>query len=132
MGILGGRKRTEKELYEEAARLDIEGEVVTKEAEIAQREAVIRQLQKEYGPDWKKTLGVDKLTDMATLRGFLTSAKLSMKTSYNPVGNANLSPLPPGSMRHIGGEGRGPFRRRNPASVLPQRRNDEYMDEEYF
>jgi len=138
MGILDGKKRSEKELYEEAARLDIQQEVTNKEAEIAQREAVVKQLRREYGPDWKKTLGVDKLTDLATLRAFLTSAKQSMKTAGSPVGNAGLSPLPPASMRKIGSDSSGSWgtgmRRRTP-SVLPGRNRiggDSHMDEETF
>lgn len=138
MGILNGKKRSESELYEEAARLDIEGEVTSKEAEIAQREAVIAQLRKEYGPDWKRTLGVDKLTDLATLRAFLTSAKASMRTAGSPVGNPNLSPLPPGNMRRIGADSNGSWgtgmRRRTP-SVLPSRNRiggDDGMEDEYF
>jgi len=41
MGVLDGKKRSEDQLYEEAARLEIEEEVTSREETIAQREAVI-------------------------------------------------------------------------------------------
>jgi len=133
MGILDGKKKSEDELYEEASRLEIQQEVTQRESEIAQREAVIKQLQQEYGPNWRKDLGLDKITDLATLRAFLTSAKHSMQTAGNPVGNSNLSPLPPGAMRNIGRQNNTMGPRRAP--LLPTRHRiggDSRMDEEYF
>lgn len=36
--------------------LETEGEVVSKEAEIAQKKALIREAKEKYGRDWKKML----------------------------------------------------------------------------
>jgi len=102
MGILDGKKVSENRLYEEAGKLEIQEEVVNRQSRIAEREAVIKQLKREYGPDWKKTLGLDKLTDVETLKSFLRSAKASMSKSGNTTFNPGLSPLPPSSLRMSG------------------------------
>jgi len=99
MGVLDGKKESEDKLWEDASRLEIKEEVVNREARIAEREAVIKQLRKEYGPDWKKTLGIDKLTDTETLKSFLRSARFSMQQSGSPVANPAISPLPPKGMK---------------------------------
>jgi len=94
MGVLDGKKRSEDQLYEEAARLEIEEEVTSREETIAQREAVIKQLKKQYGPNWMRDLGLNRLTDLGTLRSFLTAAKGSMKQAGVMTHNPALSPLP--------------------------------------
>ncbi len=95
MGVLDGKKVAEDRLFEDAARLEIQEEVATREESIAQREAVVKQLKKQYGPNWMRDLGLNKLTNMDTLRSFLTSAKAGMAKSSNMTFNPALSPLPP-------------------------------------
>jgi len=63
------------DLEDKRDRLTIEEECVTKEAEIAERQAVVSELKKRYGSSWAKTLGISKLTDLTTLRSFLKTAK---------------------------------------------------------
>lgn len=92
MGFFSRKKSTE-ELEEELEGLKIETESVEYRSHIAEREAVIRQLKKEYGPNWKKLLGVSKMTDLSTLRSFLTRVKGSMTTAYHPKPNPYLNPV---------------------------------------
>ena len=89
--------RSEGELEEALERLEVEEEVATKEAEIAEKEAVIAQLKKQHGSDWARILGVNKLTDLSTLRSFLQSAKRSMERAGSP----SYPALHPANMRGI-------------------------------
>lgn len=73
------KKKTVDELEEERDRLVIEEEVVSKQADIAERKAVIAELKKQYGPNWARTLGISKLTDLSTLRSFLKGAKKGLE-----------------------------------------------------
>lgn len=98
MGFLDGLKRkpTVGELDEKLERVQIENEIVSKEAEKAEKEAVIRQLKREYGPNWMKTLGLNKFTDLSTLKSMLKSANQGMHGLANKAGvkgGENLSPL---------------------------------------
>jgi len=54
--------------------LEIEGEVLTAEAENAEKKAIIAQLKKQYGHDWKNVLGLKDLT-LGSLRSVLKSGK---------------------------------------------------------
>jgi len=75
MGFLPKKKRTVEELEEQNECLTLEADNASKEAEIAEREAIIAELKGSYGKNWAKTLGVSKFSDLSTLRSFLTSAK---------------------------------------------------------
>lgn len=99
MGILDGKKESEEKLYEEASKLEIQEEVTDRRSRIAQREAVIKELKREYGPDWKKTLGISSLMDVESLKSFLSSAKVSMSRAGNPVSNPAISPVMPGNSK---------------------------------
>lgn len=85
------------ELDEQLERAKVTGELRSKEADIAEKEAVIAQLKKQYGPNWAKRLGVSKLTDIASLRSFLRGAKEGMKQ----FASAGDTPLNPGNFRGI-------------------------------
>lgn len=67
-----------KGLEIERDRAKIQAETATYRAETAEREAVVKQLKREYGRDWKKVLGVGGGTDTHTLRSFLSGAKQGM------------------------------------------------------
>lgn len=97
-------KKTEEELYTEASRLRAEEEVLSRQQEIAEKKATISQLEKQYGHDWKKTLGVNKLTDIQTLKSFLVGSKSGLeKVGGVAQNNSNrLSPLPPSDMKALG------------------------------
>jgi len=95
MGILDGKKvGSEEDLYARAGKLEIQEEVADREARVAEKEAIVKELRRKYGPDWRKTLGIDKLTDMETLKSFLSSAKTGMSKSSMMTFNPALSPLP--------------------------------------
>ena len=66
------------ELDEKLERIKVEDEILTKEAEMAEKRAINAQLKKQYGTSWAKILGINKLTDLTTLRGFLKDAKKGM------------------------------------------------------
>jgi len=94
MGVLNGKnKESEEDLHKKIGRLEIQEEVADREAKVAEKEAIVKELKKRYGNDWKKTLGFNNLTDMDTLRSFLSSAKDGMAKSSNFTYNPALSPL---------------------------------------
>ena len=74
------KKPSISDLEERRELLTVEEECVTKEAEIAERRAVISELKKRYGSGWAKTLGISKFTDLSTLKSFLQSAKQGIES----------------------------------------------------
>jgi len=86
------------ELDERLERVQVEGKIVTEEADIEEKKAVIAQLKKQYGSSWTKRLGVSKLTDLTTLKSFLRSANKGMASAAGSFGN---SPLSPGNFKGI-------------------------------
>lgn len=93
MGFLSKKKPTLEQLEEERDRAVIEEETYTKKAEIAERQAVISELEKKYGKSWTKRLGISKLTDLVTLRSFLKGTKTSMEGEANKIGGSTLKSL---------------------------------------
>lgn len=99
-----GRKtrRSVEELEEELDTVKVENEISSHRAQMAEREAVISQLKKQYGKDWARTLGVSKLTDLSTLKSFLQNANKGLgkqkvgvdKNLMIPRANPAISPLP--------------------------------------
>ena len=73
------RKKPIAELEEDRERVTIETEILSKEAEKAEREAVISELKSKYGHGWAKVLGINKFASLTTLRSFLVSAKQGMQ-----------------------------------------------------
>lgn len=73
------KQKTISELEEERDRVTIEEETITKQAEITEREAVIRELKSRYGKKWPQILGISKFTDLSSLKSFLVSAKAGME-----------------------------------------------------
>lgn len=84
-------KKTIGELEEEGDRLTVESENASKEADIAERKAVVAELKKRYGSNWFKTLGISKWADMSTLRSFLRGAKKGMEQEAGHVSQTPLS-----------------------------------------
>ena len=88
------KKPTLGELEERKDYLEVETEVASQEAELAEKKAIIRELKKKYGSDWKSTLGLRGRLDLQTLRSFVGTLQKGIggmgKATYNP----NLSPLP--------------------------------------
>ena len=71
-------KKSTDELENELDSLKVESEVASKRSEIAEKEAVVKQLKREYGKNWAQTLGISKLMDVQTLRSFLRGANKGM------------------------------------------------------
>ena len=69
--------------------LKMEEELVTQEVAVAEKKAVIKQLNREYGSNWSKILGATKLTDLTTLRSFLSGANKGMKSMSNSFTGSN-------------------------------------------
>ena len=97
MSLFKRREEDLPELDERLERMKIQDEIKSKEADIAEKEAVISQLKKQYGPNWAKRLGVGKLTDLTTLRSFLRGAKQGLQKQYTGAAPA----LNPGNFRGI-------------------------------
>jgi hypothetical protein len=74
MGLFKKEKSVEQ-LEEERDKVKIQADTAGYKSQIAEREAVVKQLKKQYGRDWSKLLGVSKGADMSTLKSFLTGAK---------------------------------------------------------
>jgi len=96
MGLFGKKKRSTDELYEDLSRLEVEEQVVNKESNVAEKEDAIRKLKQQYGPNWRKILGVNGSTDVASLRSFLRTANKGIRgaASSNERSGSFLSPLP--------------------------------------
>ena len=88
------QKKSVDELEEEGTRLSIQSENVSREAEIAEKQAIVRGLKKKYGSDWRSKLGLRGKIDLDTLRSFLSSASKGLKGQGGALYNPNLSPLP--------------------------------------
>jgi len=86
------QKKTMSELEEDKERVTIETEILSKEAEKAEREAVISELKSKYGHGWSKILGISKYANLQTLRSFLVSAKQGLErqaaSTSSPLGRA--------------------------------------------
>lgn len=94
MSLFGKRKESVDQLEEKRDRLIIESDIASKEQEIAEREATIKELRKRYGPGWKNILGLKGRVDLSTLRSILDGMKKGLKGKGGALYNPNLSPLP--------------------------------------
>jgi hypothetical protein len=90
-------EETLSELDEQLERIEVTDKIRSKQADIAEKDAVIAQLKKQYGPSWAKRLGVSKLTDIASLRSFLRGAKKGMEQAASVKG----TPLNPSNFKGI-------------------------------
>jgi len=84
-------KKTPEQLEREVENLRIEGEVVSGQAQVAEKRAVIRQLEQQYGPRWKKILGLGGLPSLETLRSFLHTANTGMQKKAGSFVNPALT-----------------------------------------
>ena len=101
MSLFKSKEKTEEERYETISKLRTEGEELDVRMEIAEKKAVISQLEKQYGHNWRTVLGVSRLTDISTLKSFLTGSKRSLEQIGGTTtgSSGRLSPLPPAGMR---------------------------------
>ena len=114
MGVFDPTDAKEKELEG----LEIEVDIADKRKELAEKKAIIAQLRKQYGSDWRKVLGAGASNSISTLRSFLHTANTGLReqsrTSLNTRGRGGVSkemvlvgrgsvpsPLPTRDMRRL-------------------------------
>ena len=95
------RVRSTEELEEDYERVSMESEVLTREKEVAEKEAAIKELKSRYGPRWRQILGLNKLTDLSTLRSFLKDAKKGMEHATKSGSSPLSQSLNPANFRGI-------------------------------
>ena len=76
MGLFDNDNAKEKELEG----LEMEVEIADKRKELAEKKAVITQLKRQYGRDWKSVLGVNTSSSLSTLKSFLRGASQGLRT----------------------------------------------------
>lgn len=113
MGVFDPTDAKEKELEG----LEIEVDIADKRKELAEKKAVIAQLRRQYGGDWRKVLGLGASSSISTLKSFLRTANTGLheqsKTSLGThrggvskdmvfVGRRSVpSPLPNRDLRRL-------------------------------
>jgi len=99
MGLFKGKRPSLEELEERKEYLAVETEVASQEADLAEKKAIVKELRRKYGSDWRSTLGLKGRVDLQTLRGFLGGMKRGLKGMGGATYNSNLSPLPGRNLR---------------------------------
>ena len=69
--IRGGDNKSIEELEEDLEKYKLKSEIAGSKAEIAERQAIIRDLKSKYGSGWKRILGLKGIPSLETLRGFV-------------------------------------------------------------
>lgn len=92
MGIFS-RSPTAEQLDERLDGVTVENQILTQQKEIAEKEAIIKQLKQQYGPGWKKILGIGSHIDLQSLRTFLKASKQGLERAGGPRSNQLLSPI---------------------------------------
>ncbi len=97
---MGFRSKPSLEQLEERKEyLTVENEVVSGEVEIAEKEAIIKELKKKYGSSWKNLLGLKGRLNIQTLRSVLAGPRKGLQSMAGTTYNPGLSPLPGRSLR---------------------------------
>ncbi len=75
MGFLdrfkGKKDSSIEELEDDLDIVSVKSQIANSEAEIAEREAIIKELKMKYGKDWKSTLGLKGMPSLPSLRSLL-------------------------------------------------------------
>jgi hypothetical protein len=91
MGVFDSTDAKEKELEG----LEIEVDIADKRKELAEKRAIIAQLKRQYGSDWRKVLGVGASSSISTLKSFLRTANTGLReqsrTSLSSRGRGGVS-----------------------------------------
>ncbi len=103
MGIFS-KKRSLEDLYADEEYFREEGTVNDLKAQSLERQRVIKELEREYGPGWKKLLGLSGKSNIDTLKSFLRGFKTKSK-ELHVAGGAATSNIP--SIRTGTGTGTG-------------------------
>ena len=96
MPVFGRPKPTQEQLEVRNESLILEEEVATREASVAEKKAIVKELRSKYGSDWKRTLGLKGRLSFSDLRHALMSMNQGLKGQYgsSALHNPRLSPLP--------------------------------------
>jgi len=96
MSLFRRSKPSMEELETRNENLILEEEVVSREASVAEKKAIVKELRDKYGSDWKRTLGLKGRLSFSDLRHALMSMNQGLKGKYgnSALHNPRLSPLP--------------------------------------
>ena len=92
MGLFSKSKNLEK-VDAELEYYKTEAEMLQYKSEAAEKKAVIKKLEREYGPSWKKLLGIGGNSDISTLKSFLSRFKTNSQRLHSGD-RTKLNPLP--------------------------------------
>jgi hypothetical protein len=81
MSIFKSRKSLDS-LYEDEEYFREEGVVNDLKARSLERKKVVAELEREYGSDWKRVLGLSGRPPLETLKSFLKNFKVRAKESH--------------------------------------------------
>jgi len=99
MALFAKKKPSLEELEDRKEYLAVETDVASQEADLAEKKAIVKELQKKYGSNWRSTLGLKGKVDLSTLRSFLGGMNKGLKGMGGATYNPNLSPLPRKDLR---------------------------------
>jgi hypothetical protein len=87
-------KPNPEKMEEKKEMLHMETEVKSQELELRQKEAAIKELERNYGSGWKKILGVNGPLSLENLRGLLKGANSGLKGMSGSAGSSSTSAFP--------------------------------------
>jgi len=89
------RDKPSVEVLEETRdRLIVENEVESLSASVAEKKAIVKELRKQYGKNWRATLGLKGMLNISDLRNALGGMKKGLVGDRDALYNPKLSPLP--------------------------------------
>jgi len=97
MGLFGKSKDLTK-VHSDLEYYKTESEMLAYKSDAEEKKAVIKQLEKEYGPSWKKLLNVTSKENVETLKSFLHAFKSkAQKIHTSKSDKANPFPISGGN-----------------------------------
>ena len=93
---MGKRRRPLETLEQELETVRIENEIMSHEAEMAEKRAAIAELKKRYGRNWRSVIGISGRATLSDLRQSLTQ----MNRGLHEQGNVNQRKLSPLTLKH--------------------------------
>lgn len=100
MGFLSKGKDLNK-VHSDLEYYKTESEMLAYKSDAEEKKAVIKQLEKEYGPSWKKLLNVTSKENVQTLKSFLGAFKSKSKKIHSGKVK-DLNPLPTSDPKRVG------------------------------
>jgi hypothetical protein len=91
---MGLFKKSPEKMEESREYMQMETELANQKLELVQRQAAIKELERNYGPAWKKILGVNGPISLESLRGFLKGAHSGLAGQAGKSGSGSTSAFP--------------------------------------